>query len=733
MTTYNTGNPIGSTDPRDLYDNSENFDNAVNDRTATTWTDRLGVARKTVFGAFQEITYKTPEAYAVGLSFLTTDANKTVEEAGVIYAPLNSALPFTTSGTFSGDDDDRFYPVQDKNNVIRVTSISAIEAYSAPVGYVFSLNAGGRSGVFDVVAGDFSTELAADTLNGIYVGLSDDLTATTKVAKRRITNKKILSSAFGDLGVSVAQNKSVYQACVSASQDFDLEVQFPEGDFDLGELTTQFDCSRKLTLSGEGKDKTIFTGSGCLLEGVNADVASTTLSADVSFLQSEISVTSVTNVAVGQLVVIRSDEQFEETERSGTKDAAFLVVAIDGTSVKITPYARFSFDSSITNTVKFYKVAPINISGMTASFSRSNSFRQSAIFADFCAHVHIKDFKYHDPLEVDKTSADTSLWYMGVQINRSHDLTYENVDLSFATYGIYSIATSKVRINEATAYMCRHTNNQALGASDTVLRNCKSSFCFAGFDSHQEAMDSYFYNCESTNDTVASKFRGRCDVIDGGYFEKLAARVDTGIIGDTFSDESEYRFVRKEIRNCKIGNSQKQFFGQFIADDGIFANIVIMENVEIINHGWFGCAGEEVTLSNVTYDYSQLVDVAGADSGSCLPSASVKLSFENITIIGNTTDSTLISGVAMSSPYNDPEFYINNFRASNLSRFIRCNIGGDRPNWRVSNGVIKDCAVGISLATSVSWGALDNIEFTGNTDDIDGGTLTRSANSFTLT
>ena len=185
---YNTGNPIGSTDPRDLSDNAQNFDEAINERAAATWTDRLGVARKTVWGAFQDITYKTPVSYATGLSFLTTDANKTVEESGVVYAPLNSALPFTTSGTFAGDDDARFYPVQDKNNVIRVTSIAAMEAYSAPVGYVFSLNAGGRSGTFDVVAGDFSSELSADTLNGVYIGLADDTTGASKVAKRRIAD-----------------------------------------------------------------------------------------------------------------------------------------------------------------------------------------------------------------------------------------------------------------------------------------------------------------------------------------------------------------------------------------------------------------------------------------------------------------------------------------------------------------------------------------------------------------
>ena len=50
MTTYNTGNPIGSTDPRDLYDNAENFDSAMH-TPETTWTDRLGNTRPSWAGA----------------------------------------------------------------------------------------------------------------------------------------------------------------------------------------------------------------------------------------------------------------------------------------------------------------------------------------------------------------------------------------------------------------------------------------------------------------------------------------------------------------------------------------------------------------------------------------------------------------------------------------------------------------------------------------------------------
>lgn len=46
MTTYATGNPLGSKDPRDLYDNAENFDAAMNDRVNVAWSDRFGVSRK---------------------------------------------------------------------------------------------------------------------------------------------------------------------------------------------------------------------------------------------------------------------------------------------------------------------------------------------------------------------------------------------------------------------------------------------------------------------------------------------------------------------------------------------------------------------------------------------------------------------------------------------------------------------------------------------------------------
>ncbi len=50
MTTYNTGNPLGSAAAKDLYDNAQNFDHLSNDLVNATWKDRFGVDRLTWHG-----------------------------------------------------------------------------------------------------------------------------------------------------------------------------------------------------------------------------------------------------------------------------------------------------------------------------------------------------------------------------------------------------------------------------------------------------------------------------------------------------------------------------------------------------------------------------------------------------------------------------------------------------------------------------------------------------------
>lgn len=112
---FNTGNPVPSSDAKDLSDNAENLDSAVN-TVVDTWTDRLGVTRSTLAGQLKKLGYEPPVVYAGLIAFTASDNTKTIDRNGIVYAPLPSELPFTTSGTWVSDDEDKFFVVQGLTN-----------------------------------------------------------------------------------------------------------------------------------------------------------------------------------------------------------------------------------------------------------------------------------------------------------------------------------------------------------------------------------------------------------------------------------------------------------------------------------------------------------------------------------------------------------------------------------------------------------------------------------------
>jgi len=101
MTTYNTGNPLGSVDPRDLYDNAENLDDFSNG-PLNFYTDRLGVSRESLQGIRNASQYQNIGAYGAGLVF--TSYNQTFSYLGDFYAPsAGLTLPYTTTGAGAGE------------------------------------------------------------------------------------------------------------------------------------------------------------------------------------------------------------------------------------------------------------------------------------------------------------------------------------------------------------------------------------------------------------------------------------------------------------------------------------------------------------------------------------------------------------------------------------------------------------------------------------------------------
>ncbi len=131
--------------------------------------------------------------------------------------------------------------------VVPAESISEIQNSSVDVGNIFSLNDGGRSGIFDVVSGDFSTELSNDTENGLYIGLSDDPNATTKVARRRYSGP-VSIEWFGAVGDNLTDNTTAIQAALDNASF----IFVPEGKFRYSSGLTKTGGS--LTLVGAGQE-----------------------------------------------------------------------------------------------------------------------------------------------------------------------------------------------------------------------------------------------------------------------------------------------------------------------------------------------------------------------------------------------------------------------------------------------------------------------------------------------
>lgn len=137
--TYNTGNALGSTDPRDLYDNAENLDRLANG-PGLAYADRLGASRKSWAGMEQDFQnfllasgYQDLGTYAAGLTI--TARNQIFERSGLLYRLASiQALPYTTTGTWAGESG-KFVVITDASLRTELANGGSALVDSAVVGY----------------------------------------------------------------------------------------------------------------------------------------------------------------------------------------------------------------------------------------------------------------------------------------------------------------------------------------------------------------------------------------------------------------------------------------------------------------------------------------------------------------------------------------------------------------------------------------------------------------------
>lgn len=244
MTTYNTGNPLGSTAAKDLFDNTQNLDIAVNSE-ALTWLDRgpsgIHRLRKTFAGMEQDARdsilltgyiYTVPLNYAAGI--VITFPNQIFLKDGEYYKPAASLmLPYTTTGVWASESSN-FVSVGDA--VLRgdlaapngVQNVNGAQATVASITELKALSVTKASKWATVQNGKFVSFYRYD---GVSAATSDDATVVTpNVGGGRWLinhNGSMNLYQWGVIGDAVADDTARVQAAINWASPSAFELVVP--------------------------------------------------------------------------------------------------------------------------------------------------------------------------------------------------------------------------------------------------------------------------------------------------------------------------------------------------------------------------------------------------------------------------------------------------------------------------------------------------------------------------
>lgn len=201
MTTYATNNPLGSVDPRDLYDNSQNFDNAINSITAAIWLDRFGHTRHTWHGL-----ETMAKAAIAAFGYITIDSF----QLGATLTLPNQVLRDTSTGEYYRWDGS-FLPSG------KVVPAGSTPATSGGIGLGAWLSVGDA-----VLRGELGSPAGGDLVKWHHMNAKS---LSMSVASR--LRKKIYASDYGVTALSTpAENLSAMQAMVDDSAALNVAVVF---------------------------------------------------------------------------------------------------------------------------------------------------------------------------------------------------------------------------------------------------------------------------------------------------------------------------------------------------------------------------------------------------------------------------------------------------------------------------------------------------------------------------
>jgi len=190
----------------------------ISNSTGISVVDRLGATRLTANEAIRRMGYQVPVAYTSSLVMSTL--TQTVDYLGVVYAPLPTMLPFTTSGTF---ETTKFYVIQNNEIVKKYNTYADLLASGGVIldgtradmsGY-HAIGDGGENRFF------YSASSTATHNSGTVV----KPTAVSGAGRWLSVNYLVKLEMFGAVLDGVTDNSAAFAAAAVASAGREIEIK----------------------------------------------------------------------------------------------------------------------------------------------------------------------------------------------------------------------------------------------------------------------------------------------------------------------------------------------------------------------------------------------------------------------------------------------------------------------------------------------------------------------------
>ena len=252
--TFNTGNPIGSTDARDLSDNAENFDKALG-TLESTWVDRFGVTRDSFEGRLEKGSFYRVGTFSAG--YTLTNMRQALEYDGHEYSWAGNfpkvvaagATPASSGGIGAGAWVDRT-DVTLRSELAAVGSQALIAGRTAEAVSEFPDRLA-EANSNEIVSGELARSIADNSKFISELRTATPIRNFKEIAKQRpfnIEEFKQPSSTYWDQALADV---------LSASNTYGNGIEFGAGQFSFSAPQTLLFPTEAGAIRGKGIGKTM--------------------------------------------------------------------------------------------------------------------------------------------------------------------------------------------------------------------------------------------------------------------------------------------------------------------------------------------------------------------------------------------------------------------------------------------------------------------------------------------